>query len=141
MARAASGLLILRSVGGVLGRAAPLVALLALMTAPAAGAAQPRVVDKSQRTVLRSGVLRVQVVAERPGAVRVTARRGRSVVGRRTVRFRRPGARTARIKLSDRGRAAVEKCRAGAIVVTAGGDRAVRRLRTDTGACRPNAPA
>ena len=138
-------------VGGVRGRAAAVVVLLAVVPAPSASAAQPRVVDKSQRKVLRSGVLRVQVVAERPGAVRVTVRRGRTIVGRRTVRFRRPGSRTVRLKLTERGRVAVEKCRGGALTLAvdgkrslalaAGGRRAVGRLRADTGACSPNRPA
>jgi neutral ceramidase len=46
-----------------------------------------------------------------------------------------------RLALSDRGRAAVERCRRDPIAVTAGRERASRRLRVDAGACRPNARA
>ena len=142
--RAARGIvraLILTRVGGVLGRATALVALLTLVSAPSSGADEPRVVDKSQRGVLRSGVLRVQVVAERRGAVPVTVRRGRTLVARRTLRFSRPGRRTARLRLTDRGRAAVERCRRDPLRIAAGRERTTARLRVDAGACRPNAPA
>jgi neutral ceramidase len=114
--------------------------LSALVIAPAAAGAQPRVLDTSQRAVLRSGVLRVQVVAERPGDVLVSARRGHTVIARRTLRFRGSGTRTARLRLTPRGRAAVERCRSDRIVVTAGGT-TTGRLRIDAGACRPDTPA
>lgn len=127
--------------GGVLGRAAALAALLAVASATAAQGAEPRLVDTSQRTVLRSGVLRVKVVAERPGRVDVVVRRGRTIVGRRAVRFRRAGqAGTVRLELTDRGRAAVERCSGPALTIAAG-DSAAARLRTDASACRPDAPA
>src|SRR3954451_3852015 len=106
-------MLILPAVGGVLGRSSALALLFALAPALAvpAHAAGPRVVDTSQRAVLRTGVLRVQVVAQRSGRIRLVARRGRAVIGQRRVRFARPGARTVGLRLTERGRAAVERCR------------------------------
>ena len=133
---------ILRGVGGVLGRAVAPAVLLAVALAPAAHGAQPRLIDKSQRTVLRSGELRVKVTADRAGRVPVVARRGRTVVARRVVRFPRAGAaRTVRLALTDRGRAAVERCRGSALTVSAGGRTTRARLRTDASACRPDRPA
>ena len=119
-----------------------LAALSAVVLAPVAEAAKPRPIDTSQRAVLRSGVLRVQVAADRPGRVAVVARRGRTVVARRTVTFRRAGvARTVRLELTARGRAAVERCKGQDLTVTAGSTSVRSRLRTDASACRPDAPA
>jgi len=127
----------------VLGRASSVAALVAVVAAPAASAAKPRVVDASQRAVLRSGLLRVQVAAERRGRLQVVARRGRTVIARRTLAASRAGqTRTVRLALTDRGRAAVEKCRGDAVTVYVNGRRvAARRLRTDASACRPDDPA
>ncbi len=73
----------------------------------------------------------------------MVVRRGRTVVARRTVAFRRAGeSRSVRLKLTDAGRAAVEKCRGSALTVSVGRRRvAQRRLRTDAAACRPDQPA
>ena len=116
---------------------------MAVVVAQAADAAKPRVIDTSQRAVLRSGVLRVQVTADKAGRVPVVAKRGRTVVAKRSVRFRRAGQkRTLRLPLTARGRAAVEKCRGDDLSVTAGARQvARRRLRVDASACRPDAPA
>jgi neutral ceramidase len=132
-------------VGGVLGRTSALALVCALAPALAvpAHAAKSRVVDTSQRSVLRSGVLRVQVVAQRSGRLGVVARSGSVVIGRRGVRFARPGARTVGLRLTERGRAAVERCGAATpiVVSTGGGARATAGLRVDAGACNPRAPA
>ena len=56
----------------------------------------------------------IPAAAERPDRVPVVVRRGRTLVGRSPVSFRRVGQlRLVRMRLDDRGRAAVEKCRGG----------------------------
>lgn len=117
---------------------------MAVVAVQPAGAATPRVVDTSQRAVLRSGVLRVAVTADKAGRIPLVVKRGRVLVARRVVAFRRGGqTRVVRLKLTERGRAAVEKCKGGGdLKVTAGSGRAAtRRLKVDASACNPKAPA
>src|SRR5829696_1741936 len=113
-----------RRVGAVLGRATVFAALLTVAVAPVAAAAPAaRIVDTSQRSILRSGVVRVQVSADRAGVVWLRVRRGRTELGRRNVRFGRRSTKIARVRLTRRGRVAVERCRGAALVATANGPR------------------
>ena len=157
MARPSRGPVILTRVGGVLRRGTALVAVLAVTVPAAADAAPaPHIVDTSQRSILKAGVVRVKVGADRRGVVRVSVRLGRTQLGRKRVRFPRRGSRIARVRLTHRGRIAVEKCRGGRLGVTAVGPRQRRapvltgrvRRRTrsqalvvNASACRPGAPA
>ena len=157
MTRPARRAVILARVGGVRVGVSALAALVAVTLAPAAAAAPaPRIVDTSQRSILRSGYVTVRLSADRPGVVRVTVRRGATVLGRRSVTFRRRATKVVRVRLSPRGRAAVERCSGPPLTVTARGPAARRApaftgsarrgsrtqaLTIDAFACRPGAPA
>ena len=91
--------------------------------AAAAPATEVRILERDQRALLRSGVMRVQVTAPRSSRVRLTAtvRRGRRTtrLGARRFVQSRAGTRTVRIRLTRSGRRALAGCASGTLSVIA----------------------
>ena len=109
-------------------RAAVLGVVLALALAGGAHAALPvklslRSLDPAK--IVKRGSLTVKVVARRRGKVRVSAG---ALARAHTVRFKRRGAKTVRLKLTARGRRTLRACSTRRRITVKAGSKRTRRL-------------
>ena len=112
--------------------------VLALAFVPGAQAAAPRVKGVSLRTadpakILKRRALTVRVAVRRKGRVRVSAGR---LARARTVRFKRRGRKTVRLRLTARGRRTIGACGPRTRITVRAGKRRTRRLIDRTRNCQ-----
>lgn len=109
---------------------AAVVVVTALLVAPSASSAKAlsvRVETAKQAQAVRSGQLRVRVVARRATRVRLSAVVGRKAVAKRkTIRVKRGKRRVASLALNSRGKKVLAGCAAKKVTVMARTTRAPR---------------
>lgn len=102
-----------------------------------------RIVSKGQHRILKKGLVRVKVIRRKRGRVKVRGKsrtfdhpRSRRLTRSKRVRFRRPGRKVVKLRLTRRGRRQVRSCEARTLRVIAKRRGKNVRLRR-TNACRP----
>jgi hypothetical protein len=123
---------------GAVIRAAVLGVVLALALAGGAHASASRVkvalksLDPAK--IVKRGALTVKVAAKRRGKVRVSAGR---LAHARTLRFKRRGAKTVRLKLTARGKRTLRACGTRRRITVKAGRKRTRRLLRRQRRCTP----